>query len=169
MVLKAPQGLLDTLVADIRLPRVPVAQVAWRAPAPWFRRWLPAISLAAILLTCLVAIGVQTNLLSELTRQNASLRAAAKPLEALRQENAEYKRLTLENQELERLRKDNVELQNLRGEVAQLGSQAQSLEILRAENQRLRAVASTRLAAATEPADDAFRPKPKRARNGFNV
>src|SRR5271155_2666866 len=88
-ILKAPPGLLENLIGDIQLPRAQATRAEWSAPAPWFKRWLPAISFAVILLTCLVAIGVQTNMLSELTRQNDSLRAAAKPLEALRQENAE--------------------------------------------------------------------------------
>ncbi len=143
VLLKAPAGLLENLIADIRLPRGAATRSEWNAPAPWFKRWLPALSFAAIFLACLVAIAMQTNVLSDLTHQNDSLRAAAQPLDALREQNMEYKRLSNENQELDRLRKDNAELQKLRGEVAQLGAQVQSLATLRAENQRLQAEAST--------------------------
>ena len=148
-VLKAPAGLLEDLIADIRLPRATAERTVWNAPPSWFKRWMPAISLAAIFLACLVAIAVQMNTLSELTRQNESLRAANQPLEVLRQENGEYRRLSSENAELGRLRKDNAEVQKLRAEEAQLKSQVQTLETLRAENKRLQADAVAQSAAGT--------------------
>lgn len=141
---KAPEDLLRKLTADIRLPR-PAANSAdaaacWNQPVSWARRWLPALSFAAILLTCLVAIGVQMNILAELQRENGKLQAANANLDSLRAENAEYQKLLAENQGLERLRKDNAELLKLRGEVGQLQAQMPDAGKLRAENQQLRAM-----------------------------
>lgn len=141
--LKAPAGLEKKLKADIRLPQATANagtdRTAWRRPPSWTRRWLPALSFAAILLTCLVALGVQSNLLEELKQHNADLRAKTQNLDTLRQANADVQRLRNENQELDRLHKDNAELQRLRGAVAQLGEQLQGIQNLRAENQRLKA------------------------------
>ncbi|HZQ47406.1 MAG TPA: hypothetical protein VFC07_10370 [Verrucomicrobiae bacterium] len=157
--LKAPAGLEEKLKADIRLPQANTNaradQTAWRRPPSWTRRWLPALSFAAILLTCLVAIGVQSNLLTELKQQNADLRAKAQKLESLRLTNADVQRLRNENQELDRLRKDNAELQRLRGEVAQLGAQLQGIQNLRAENQQLKARNLSARAASADTSSDA--------------
>lgn len=161
--LKAPADLAEKLRADIRLPQVNTNaradRTAWSSPPSWSRRWLPALSFAAILLTCLVAIGVQTTMLSKLKQQNASLRAQTQNLDSLRQANADLQQLRNENQELERLRKDNTELQRLRGEVAQLGEQLQGVQNLRAENQRLKARNMSAPAASADAASDAAQAK----------
>jgi hypothetical protein len=140
---KAPEDLLRKLTADIHLPGPTAnstsAASRWNEPRSWARRWLPALSFAAILLTCLVAIGVQINILSELQRENGKLQAAKANLDSLRAGNAEYQRLVAGNQESERLRKDNAELLKLRGEVGLLQAQLQDAGKLRAENQQLRA------------------------------
>jgi len=139
---RAPEELLRKLTAGIRLPPPTAARTeSWDRPS-WARRWLPALSFAAIFLVCLAVIAVQTNILSDLQRQSGELRAAKEKLETLRAENAEYRRLTVENQELDRLRKDNAELLKLRGEVAQLQGLLQDAGKLRAENQELRVNAS---------------------------
>ncbi len=139
---KAPADLAEKLKADIRLPlantNASAARTAWSRPPSWSRRWLPALSFAAILLTCLVAFGVQGNLLTELKQYNADLRAKIQNLDSLRQANAELQQLRNENQELDRLRKDNVELLKLRGEIVQFGAQLQGMQNLRAENQQLK-------------------------------
>lgn len=139
---KAPEGLAERLKADIRLPRASANTVTdqreWRPRPSWLRRWLPALSFAAILLTCMVAIGVQGNLMTELKQQNNDLRAKTQNLDSLRQANVDLQRLRNENQELDRLRKDNTELQKLRGEVAQLSTQVEGLQGLRAQNEQLR-------------------------------
>jgi len=138
----APAGLLQELQRDIRLPGFDAARANRLDSRPWLRRWLPALSFAAILFACLVAIGVQTNILSELQRENGTLRATAQNLGQLRTENEEYRRLQGQSQDLERLRKDNAELHRLQNEVTQLRAQIQDLEKLRAENQKLRAAIS---------------------------
>ena len=157
--LKAPAGLAEKLKADIRLPQAKTntsaGRTAWSRPPSWSRRWLPALSFAAILLTCLVALGVQSNLLEELKQHNADLRAKTQNLDSLRQANADVQRLRNENQEFDRLRKDNAELHKLRGEVAQLGAQLQGMQNLRAENQQLKARNMSAPAAGADTTSDA--------------
>ena len=146
---KTPSGLLDKLQADITLPRRKESATVNRADAPsLLHRWLPAVSFAAVLLSCIVAIGVQTNQIVGLKRENQTLRAATENLAQLRLENAEYQKLAAAHQELEGLRTDAAELQQLRAEIAQLRAQQQEMEKLRAENQQL-------LAAGRQPAQSA--------------
>ena len=140
--IKTPDGLLGRLKQDIRVPRMETGRTDWTPGASWFGRWMPALSLAVILLGCLVAIGVQTSMLRDLRRQNAELSSASQDLEALRAQNAEFQRLSRQSQELELLRKDNAEMQNLRDEVAKLQAQSQEAAKLRADNQALKASAA---------------------------
>jgi len=135
--LKVPDELLNELKRDIRLPRDGEPGQAPFGSGSSLKRWLPAFSFSVLLLACLVAIAVQSSLLSELRRENQALLAESQDIAQLRQENQEYHRLRAQSEQLEQLRKDNVELQKLRSEVAQLREQTQQLTILRAENQRL--------------------------------
>src|SRR5947208_1289662 len=136
----ASAGLLRKLQAEIALPHPAKTMRVTRAEVVSFlRRWFPAISFAAIFLSCVVTIAVQSNQIEDLKRQNDSLRAAPQDIERLRRDNTEYQRLLAEHQELEQLRKDFAELQRLRAEVAQLRAQMQEAERMRAENRRLRA------------------------------
>lgn len=150
---RAPGGLLDQLVADVRVPRQTAPstpRAEWSAPASIWKRWLPAVSFALILLTCVVAIAVQTNVISELQKQNNDLRGSGQSLEDLRQQNADLQRFRNESDELERLRKDAAELATLRDEVSQLSAQLKDLEQLRADNQGLQAAIAAKKAAANE-------------------
>src|SRR5580698_1809020 len=108
--LRTPEGLLEKLVADIHIPRTEADRAGWTTSAPWFKRWLPALSFAVILLACVMAIAVQTNILASLKQQNDALRATTGNLDALRADNAEFQKLSNENQQLDRLRKDHAEL-----------------------------------------------------------
>src|SRR6185369_17334316 len=103
--ISAPPGLLQNVIADIRLPRVDQPRQNHFDPKSFFRRWFPAISFVAFLLTCVVVVGVQTNLLSQLRNENKTLHAASQNLDEFRQANAEYHKLLAANQELGRLRK----------------------------------------------------------------
>ena len=137
----APVGLSERLQADIALPRVAGSGPVDRSQTtPFVRRWFPAVSFAAIFLSCILAIGVQTRQIGELKRDNETLLPSAQNLEQLRLENAEYQKLLAAREELERLRKDFAELQQLRGEIGQLRAQQQEVEKLRAENRQLLAV-----------------------------
>ena len=152
---KTPSGLLDKLQADITLPRRKESATVNRADAPsLLHRWLPAVSFAAVLLSCIVAIGVQTNQIVGLKRENQTLRAATQNLAQLRIKNAEYQKLAAAHQELEGLRKDAAELRQLRAEIAQLRAQQQEMEKLRAENQQLLAAGRQPVQPATD--DDFF-------------
>ena len=63
---KAPDELLERLQADIRLSHAaPANRTQWTEPASFWKRWMPAVSFAVILLTCVVAIAVQTNVISD--------------------------------------------------------------------------------------------------------
>ena len=67
----APVGLSERLQADIALPRrAESGPVNRTEPAPFIRRWFPAISFAAIFLSCMLAIGVQTLQIGELKRES---------------------------------------------------------------------------------------------------
>ena len=141
----APAGLLETLVAQIKLyPGNKSRSLLTSSPTiqGFFQRWFPAISFAAFLLTCVVVVGLQTNWLSQLRSENKTLRAASQNLDELRRQNAEYQRLLAANQELERLRKDALEVPKLRAEVEQLRAEMEELKNLRAENQQLLAASN---------------------------
>ena len=153
---RAPAGLLQTLQREIILPRAQSGRVNHFDSRPWLRRWLPALSFAAFFVACVVAIAVQTNLLVELKRENATLRAAAQNLDQLRADNAEYQRLLAQSQELEKLRQDNADLQRLRGETDRLRAQLPELEKLRTANQKLQAQISNNQPVAANPNDDFF-------------
>src|SRR5262249_3292505 len=111
---KAPADLKDKLQTDVRLPRPDANagpdRTTWGSEPSWSRRWLPALSFAAILLTCIVAFGVQGNLMNELKQHNADLRTKVQNLDSLREDNASLQKMRNENQELDRLRKDNAEM-----------------------------------------------------------
>ena len=149
-----PDGLLAQLQADISLPKQTLRSAVQPDPAPWLRRLLPALGFAGCFLACAVVFAVQTSSLSQLRKENETLRAATQNLEQLRRENTDYQRLLAENQELERLRKDALELQQLRSEVAQLRGQVEQIAKLRAENQQL--VAGTQPVARTETDQEFF-------------
>jgi len=152
--INVPEGLLEKLEADIWLPRAEFKRPAPVAPRSWFQRWVPAISIAMLFLVCFVAFAVQTNTLSQLKQENAALRAQTGNLETLRADNVEYQRLSQQVEELDRLRKDHAELGNLHDEIAQLQTQAQEAEKLRADNERL--AAATPVVAAAGASDDFF-------------
>lgn len=135
--LKTPDGLLDKLKGDVRLPRAEQPEPQPLGSGWPLRRWLPAFSFSVLLLACLVAIAVQSNWLAELRRENQALRAESQDIDQLRQQNQEYQQLYAQSEQLEQLRKDHVELEKLRSEVAQLREQMNELTVLRAENQRL--------------------------------
>lgn len=151
---KMPAGLAERLEGDIRIAPRPRPSTA--DTRLFWKRWLPALSLGVLILGCLVAIGVQSNVLVDLRRQNDNLRAAAQDLEQLRQENAEYQRLVAENRQLDQLRRDNAELEKLRAEIAQLREQAQQLAQLRAENERMVAQQKAMAAAGAAQEEDPF-------------
>ena len=165
---KAPAGLAEKLKADISLPH---ASATANATDFWagFRRWFPGFATAALFLTCLVALGVQSNTLSELRKQNQQLEASLGDVEQLRRENAEYQSLAAENQQLEQLRKDNQELERLRSEVTQLREQTQELAHLRAENQRLLAQQKSAQIAGTQGEEDPFAAAKKKAQSTMCV
>jgi len=145
--------LREKLEGGIALPRPGVNRLQRNDWRPLFKRWLPALSFGALLLGCLVAIGVQSSMVLDLRRQNETLRAAAQDPEQLQQQNAEYQRLLAENRQLEQLRKDNAELEQLRAEIGKLREQAQELAQLRAENTRLVAQQNAAVAGAAQEED----------------
>jgi hypothetical protein len=90
-------------------------------------------------MSCLVIIGMQANVASQLKQQNEELRSTTPDLAQLRTEHAKYERVKTQQDELERLRADNQDLQRLRAEIARLRPLASEVLRLRAENQRLAA------------------------------
>lgn len=161
---RVPAGLREKLEADIVLPKAnPQAAITTDA-RPWLRRWLPTLSFSALLLACLVAIAVQSNVLSEFRRANQQFQASIGDVEQLRRDNAEYQTLQTELATLDQLRKDNVELQKLRDEVTSLRQQLQDLPALRAENQRLLAQKAATATTAVSEEEDPFGAAKEKAR-----
>src|SRR5947209_2696588 len=90
----APPRLKDQLAADITLPRaVRLQQPEQSSAASLWQRWSPALAFGVLLLGCLIVLGVQTNQLLELRRENATLRSVTAQLDQLRRDNAELQRL----------------------------------------------------------------------------
>jgi hypothetical protein len=136
----APAGLKEQLQHDILLPHH--ASRPFPRPscvAPWWRRWIPTLVFGMINLLCLVLLAMQTSQIMQLKRDNAALRAAAAPLEQLRQQNQALQQVRQQAEELALLRRDNLELQQLRAEVAKRQGQVAPFDQVRAENQRLKA------------------------------
>jgi hypothetical protein len=159
---KAPAGLAEQLKKDIKLPRAESGTVDF-APRTWLRRWLPAFSLAAFFIACVVAVGVQTTVTSGLKSDNEQLRSSAQNLDQLRASNEDYKKLLAQSQDLDQLRKDNADLLRLRAEEARLQALAQEAGQLRAANQDLLAqLPSTTTVAAT---NDFFAEAKEKAEN----
>jgi len=134
-----PPGLLKQLQADIVLPsqgRHTRDRALLRHH--FLRRWFPALAFGMFLLSCVVIIGVQSNLINQIKRQNQELRATTPDLERLLKNKLESERLQAQFGELEQLRKESQDLIRLRSEVAQLRLQASELEQLRSENARLK-------------------------------
>lgn len=153
---KTPAGLLEKLKADITLPRARVATAERESIWIGFRRWLPGFATATILLACIVAIGVQARVLSELRQQRKELEAAAAETQQLAERSrTEEERSRIANQALELLRRDNAELEKLRIEIAELREHTQQLPALRAEREQLaaqiKAMESQLAGAASDP------------------
>jgi hypothetical protein len=127
-----PADLLRRLQSQIVLPKSPRPV---RDPNGWqnpVRRWMPALAFGLFLLTCVVIVGVQANLVFRLQRENESLRTASADLETLKQGSD-----SAQLPELAQLRADNADLLRLRAEIAALRKQADELARLKAENERL--------------------------------
>jgi hypothetical protein len=136
----APPDLLERLQADITLAK----SVRANGERPKVRqnplqRWLPALAFGLFILSCLVIIGMQANVVSQLKQQNQELRSTTPDLEQLRVQQANYERLKTQQAQLERLRAENQDLQRLRAEVARLRPLTSELLRLRAENQSMAA------------------------------
>ena len=97
-----PAGLRQQLLADIRLPQSQLASVGHVDAAAFWRRWFPAFAAGLLFLGCLIVLGVQTNQLLDLRRENATLQVATANLEELRQDNAELQQLKAASQEVEK-------------------------------------------------------------------
>jgi len=154
-----PPDLRDTLEKDI--PPGPPGLPAPAAPAarpPFWRRWLPTLAYGCVLLGCLAVLGVQTVQLLELRRERARLREIQARIETMRERQEALQKETARARSLDQLKKDEAEAQRLRQEIARLSELAQALPNLRAEEQRLQAAASNRLAQAA--AAGALEPDP---------
>ena len=141
----APPGLLEKLRADIDLPVSRRFEQREIHTPSFFRRWLPALSVAIWLLACVIILAVQSSLITKLRNENQDLRATAL--------QTEEKNVRSPIDELTKLRADNDEVRKLWAEISQLQEQLKELSALRAENQRLLAEVQA-LNAAAPPQDD---------------
>jgi hypothetical protein len=81
----------------------------------------------------------QRSALSRVRADNRQLRERSSEAQRLARENANVDQLREENREVENLRNETRDLHKLRNEVRQLRERKPDLDILRSENQRLRA------------------------------
>src|SRR5438094_971541 len=110
--LAAPADLLAKLKADIELPvSRRFEQQEIYAPS-FFRRWLPALSVAIWLLACVIILAVQSSVISKLRNENEDLRVAAL--------QSQEQSVRSPADELTKLRADNDEVRKLRAEISQL-------------------------------------------------
>jgi hypothetical protein len=135
---KTPPGLAERLKTDLKLPHAARDDGGFQTQS-WLRRWLPALAPGAFLIACLVAAGVQSNIISGLKSDNGRLRSSTQNLEQLRADNQDYQQLQAQGQDLDRLRQENADLLRLRQEMTQLQAAAQEAAQLRAANQALTA------------------------------
>jgi hypothetical protein len=148
----APAGLLERLKEDIVITPERVVEKRPDLSVSWLRRWLPAMALSSWLIACLVVLGVQTNMLSQLRQENRRLRTEAQARAAVAEQKAVEMRAVA--QQLERLRAENQEVTQLQTQVAQLAATLQELDGIRRENQQLASSAKSRSntpAGSTQP------------------
>ena len=82
-----PPDLLGRLQEDIASPKLArVNRERSRFGQHPLRRWMPAFAFGLVLLSCLVIIGMQANVVSQIKQRNEELRAAMPNLEELRQQ-----------------------------------------------------------------------------------
>jgi len=137
--LTPPTGLREKLQGQVSVPSKggqPASSLPWR---PLLNRWLPALSFSVLFLACLVAIAVQSNVLSELRRENTRLRASIGEVEPLLQKNIQPQASLAQKGKSESASADKLERDRLREEVNRLHGQLQEMQPLQIENQRLRA------------------------------
>ena len=162
----APDGLLEKLQSDVKLPRGGHGRsmhTSLTMPVWW--RWFPALSFGLLCFACLVGLAVQTKQLFDVRSENQSLRAGIAALERLRGENAELQRLRVAAEEQVRREGEAKELERLRAEVAALRAREQEIAALKEENQRLqmqRAAAAAQAGVAKE--EDPFAEAQRRAK-----
>lgn len=154
-----PETLRETLEGEIPIPPMPnPRQFAPVAGPPFWRRWLPALAYGCLLLGCLVVLGVQTVQILDLRREQERLHKASEALEQVREQNEALRKEVSRSQTLDQLKKDQTELRQLRDEIARLSELSQALPNLRAEQARLTAEVSNRMAQAS--ATGALEPDP---------
>src|SRR2546421_8946307 len=122
-----PPGSLERLQAEIALPGAARSNGERPRVNP-LRRWIPALAFGLFFLSCVVIIGVQANLVSQLQQQKQNLRAATANLEPLRSEHEKYQQLQAQSEQLERLRQEHEELVRLQAEIAQLRALVSGLD-----------------------------------------
>jgi hypothetical protein len=152
-----PAGLLALLQTQIVLPENPPTvrnrANGWQHP---LRRWFPVLAFGLFLVSCAVILGVQANLVLQLRRENASLRAAAADLKARGQNDPDAAHRA-QLAELAQLRADHADLLRLRAEVAALRKRADETAQLQADNEKLAAAAQTEGTPAESPEQKAQR------------
>jgi len=137
---KPPPGLKELLIAQAATSprRMAESPVRARSTLGWIRRWWPAFVTAVVSLTCAVVLAVQQSELRELRQSLQVLSSpSAQPQET--RAGAAIGSPSLDQPSVD----EEAEIARLKQLVAQLSSEVAQLELLRAENQKLRARLST--------------------------
>jgi hypothetical protein len=144
-----PAGLKAQLVADIRLPKSGGGvRSGISLAAPFWRRWLPALSFGALLLGCFIMVAWQTSQWLSLRRENQTLRVALPDLEELRLEQEGLQQRAAAAGQGTMAAREQEELVRLREEVAQLTARAQEVATLQVEHKRLQSEMAAAVAKA---------------------
>lgn len=127
---KAPPELLADLQRQIVLPKAPPS----RSALPFWKQWIPALSFGALVLGCIVALGIQRSDFIELKRANRTLQEQI----AQASGNSDGEGMLKHEHQLTGLSaQEQGEIERLRTEVEQLRQQLQAAEQLRGEQAQL--------------------------------
>lgn len=136
-----PPRLKERLERDIPLgPSAKVTQARGSGtPGNCLRRWFPALSFGALLLGCLIVLGVETSKFMSLRQERDRLAAATANLEPLRREQARLRERQEKIEQATTAQTDYRELLALREEANRWRELRDAAQGLQAENEQLKA------------------------------
>lgn len=136
-----PPRLKERLEKDVPLGRSakPTDVSRSRHSGNWLRQWFPALSFGALLLGCLIVLGVETSKFLSLRQERDRLAAAAANVEQLRDEQTRLRERQEKIEQAKTAQADYQELLALREEADRWRELQEAAQGLQAENAQLKA------------------------------
>ncbi|HEY0455424.1 MAG TPA: hypothetical protein VGE41_03565 [Verrucomicrobiae bacterium] len=125
----AAEGLLARLDAEIRLPQRHASRSTAHSGPSFFRRWIPALSLALWLLASVIILAIETGAVRELRRENEKLKA-----ELAQRNSAALPGVGTETRQLDQFQSEKGEIEKLLLTVADLNRSLQDMQRVQREN-----------------------------------